>query len=69
MRKRIFLLPFLATAFGLHAQSIGNSPYASFGIGEVKYDNSVETVSYTHLDVYKRQHYLCFCIRKCPRNS
>ncbi len=43
MRKRIFLLPFLATAFGLHAQSIGNSPYASFGIGEVKYDNSVET--------------------------
>ena len=43
MRKRIFLLPFLALAFGLHAQSMGNSPYASFGIGEVKYDNSVET--------------------------
>lgn len=43
MRKRIFLLPFLAFAFGLHAQSMGNSPYASFGIGEVKYDNSVET--------------------------
>lgn len=43
MRKRIFLLPFLAITFGLHAQSIGNSPYATFGIGEVKYDNSVET--------------------------
>ena len=43
MRKRIFLLPFLALAFGLHAQSMGNSQYASFGIGEVKYDNSVET--------------------------
>ena len=43
MRKRIFLLPFLALAFGLHVQSMGNSPYASFGIGEVKYDNSVET--------------------------
>ncbi len=43
MRKRFFLLPFLAIAVGLQAQSIGNSPYASFGIGEVKYDNSVET--------------------------
>jgi hypothetical protein len=43
MRKRIFLLPFLALALGLQAQSMGNSPYASFGIGEVKYDNSVET--------------------------
>lgn len=43
MRKRIFLLPFLAIALGLQAQSMGNSPYASFGIGEVKYDNSVET--------------------------
>lgn len=43
MRKRIFLLPFLAITFGLQAQSLGNSPYATFGIGEVKYDNSVET--------------------------
>ena len=43
MRKRIFLLPLIAIGFGLQAQSIGNSPYAAFGIGEVKYDNSVET--------------------------
>ena len=43
MRKRIFLLPLIALGFGLNAQSMGNSPYATFGIGEVKYDNSVET--------------------------
>lgn len=33
----------IALGFGLNAQSMGNSPYATFGIGEVKYDNSVET--------------------------
>lgn len=43
MRKRIFLLPLIAVGFGLHAQSLGNSPYAAFGIGDIKYDNSVET--------------------------
>lgn len=43
MRKRIFLLPFIAVGLGLQAQTLGNSPYAAFGIGEVKYDNSVET--------------------------
>ncbi len=43
MRKRFFLLPLIALGIGLKAQSIGNSPYATFGIGEVKYDNSVET--------------------------
>lgn len=43
MRKRIFLLPFLAIAFSVSAQSIGNSPYSSYGIGEVKYDNSLES--------------------------
>lgn len=43
MIKRIFLLTFIAVGLSLQAQSIGNSPYANFGIGEVKYDNSVET--------------------------
>lgn len=43
MIKRIFLLTFIAVGLSTYAQSIGNSPYAAFGIGEVKYDNSVET--------------------------
>lgn len=45
MIKRIFLLPFIAVGLSVEAQSIGNSPYATFGIGEVKYDNSAETSS------------------------
>jgi hypothetical protein len=45
MRKRIFLLPFNAVGLSVEAQSLGNSPYFAFGIGEVKYDNSVETSS------------------------
>jgi len=45
MIKRIFLLPFIAVGLSVEAQSLGNSPYAAFGIGEVKYDNSVETSS------------------------
>lgn len=40
--KRIFVLPFLAAAFFLEAQTIGNSPYAAFGIGDVKYDNTTD---------------------------
>lgn len=43
MIKRFFLLTFIAFCFEAQAQSIGNSPYASFGIGDIKYDNSVET--------------------------
>lgn len=41
--KRIFALSFISAGFFLNAQSIGNSPYAAYGIGDVKYDNTVET--------------------------
>lgn len=40
--KRIFVLPLIAAAFLAQAQTIGNSPYAAFGIGDVKYDNTVD---------------------------
>ena len=40
--KRFFVLPFIAAGFFLNAQTIGNSPYAAFGIGDVKYDNTTE---------------------------
>lgn len=40
--KRIFVLSFILAGFFLNAQSIGNSPYASFGIGDVKYDNTTD---------------------------
>ena len=40
--KRLFVLPFIAAGFFLNAQSIGNSPYAAFGIGDVKYDNTTD---------------------------
>ena len=40
--KRFFVLPLIAAGFLLDAQTIGNSPYAAFGIGDVKYDNTTE---------------------------
>lgn len=40
--KRIFVLPLVAVGFFLQAQSIGNSPYAAFGTGDVKYDNTTD---------------------------
>lgn len=40
--KRIFVLPLVAVSFFATAQSVGNSPYAAFGIGDVKYDNTTE---------------------------
>jgi hypothetical protein len=40
--KRFFVISFLTSGYFLQAQSIGNSPYASFGIGDVKYDNTVD---------------------------
>lgn len=40
--KRFFVLPLLAAGYFLNAQSIGNSPYAAFGIGDIKYDNSTD---------------------------
>lgn len=41
--KKIISLAFITSGFFLNAQNVGNSPYAAFGIGEVKYDNTVET--------------------------
>ena len=35
-------MSFLSAAVFASAQTIGNSPYAAFGIGDVKYDNSVD---------------------------
>lgn len=40
--KRILVLSFLSAAYFAGAQTIGNSPYAAYGIGDVKFDNSVE---------------------------
>lgn len=40
--KRIFVLPLVSAGIFLNAQTIGNSPYAAFGIGDVKYDNTTE---------------------------
>ena len=40
--KRFFVLPLIAAGFLMNAQTIGNSPYAAFGIGDVKYDNTTE---------------------------
>ena len=40
--KRLFVISFLTAGYFLQAQSIGNSPYAAFGIGDVKYDNTVD---------------------------
>ncbi|WP_312079037.1 hypothetical protein [Chryseobacterium sp.] len=43
--KKIFVLSFISVGFFLNAQSISNSPYATYGIGDVKYDNTIETAS------------------------
>ncbi|UJF29682.1 hypothetical protein L0B70_12710 [Kaistella sp. 97-N-M2] len=40
--KRFFVLPLAAVGFLMNAQTIGNSPYAAFGIGDVKYDNTTD---------------------------
>lgn len=40
--KRIFVLSSLVAGFFLNAQSIGNSPYGAYGIGEGKYDNTAD---------------------------
>ena len=40
--KKILSLSFITAGFFLYAQNIGNSPYAAYGIGEVKYDNTAE---------------------------
>jgi len=43
--KKIFVLSFISVGYFLQAQNIGNSPYATYGIGDVKYDNTIETSS------------------------
>lgn len=40
--KKFLVLPLVAAGFFLDAQSIGNSPYAAFGIGDIKYDNTTD---------------------------
>ncbi|MDR2206958.1 MAG: hypothetical protein LBE36_12485 [Flavobacteriaceae bacterium] len=43
--KKVFVLSFACAGFFSNAQSLGNSPYAAFGIGDVKYDNTVDITS------------------------
>ncbi|MBL3548962.1 MULTISPECIES: hypothetical protein [Chryseobacterium] len=43
--KKIFVVSFISAGYFLNAQSLGNSPYATYGIGDVKYDNTIETTS------------------------
>ncbi|MDO5615744.1 MAG: hypothetical protein Q4G16_06115 [Cruoricaptor ignavus] len=43
--KRITVLSFIALGVSAFAQTIGNSPYAAYGIGDVKYDNSIDISS------------------------
>lgn len=43
--KKFFVLSFISVGYFLNAQSVGNSPYAAYGIGDVKYDNTIETTS------------------------
>lgn len=43
--KRFLAVSFLSTGFLLSAQHIGNSPYAAFGVGDLKYDNSLDISS------------------------
>lgn len=43
--KRIFGLSVVVLGVSLNAQTIGNSPYAAFGIGDIKYDNTIDIAS------------------------
>lgn len=45
MKKNIVVCMILAGCSNLFAQSIGNSPYAAFGVGEIKYDNTLDISS------------------------
>ncbi|RQP08789.1 MAG: hypothetical protein EAS48_09320 [Chryseobacterium sp.] len=40
--NKFLVLSLVTAGLGLSAQSIGNSPYAAFGLGDTKYDNSVD---------------------------
>ncbi|MCW3161564.1 hypothetical protein [Chryseobacterium oryctis] len=43
--KKIFVVSFISVGYFLNAQNLSNSPYATYGIGDVKYDNTIETTS------------------------
>ncbi|PIE50289.1 MAG: hypothetical protein CSA38_03565 [Flavobacteriales bacterium] len=43
--KKLFISSLVLVGLFSNAQEIGNSPYASFGIGDVKYDNTIENAS------------------------
>lgn len=40
--KKLLISLLVLMGLCIHAQDVGNSPYAVFGIGDVKYDNTVE---------------------------
>ncbi|MGC4128285.1 MAG: hypothetical protein QM564_01715 [Bergeyella sp.] len=41
--KKFLVLSFISAGVISYAQTIGNSPYAAFGIGDVKFDNTADT--------------------------
>ena len=43
--RRISALSFIVASALVNAQTVGNSPYAAFGIGDVKYDNTIDISS------------------------
>ncbi|MDR6156769.1 hypothetical protein QF023_000285 [Chryseobacterium sp. SLBN-27] len=43
--KKIFVLSLISVGYFLNAQNLSNSPYATYGIGDIKYDNTIETTS------------------------
>lgn len=43
--KKIVALAFIILGGFAQAQTLGNSPYSIFGLGDIKYDNNVETAS------------------------
>lgn len=43
--EKIFVLSLISVGYFLNAQNLSNSPYATYGIGDIKYDNTIETSS------------------------
>lgn len=43
--KKVFVLSLISVGYFLNAQNLSNSPYAAYGIGDVKYNNTIETSS------------------------
>lgn len=40
--KRFLLLSLITVGYFTHAQTVGNSPYGAFGLGDIKYDNALD---------------------------